>query len=115
MTSMNNRPHLTLDTKIHDQRARVEVFERATRAAPDPFAEFAEYCRLRLSADPHFSATTLSDEVTALGYTGSYRCTSKPPTRSSRLPRTPQTFLSSPSSCKSLTYLTMIGADICGM
>jgi transposase len=41
-------------------------------SAPDPFAEFAEYCRLRLAADPHLWATTLFDEVTALGYTGSY-------------------------------------------
>src|SRR4029077_20353926 len=43
-----------------------------TRAEPDPFAEFAEYCRLRLGADPHLWATTLFDEVTALGYSGSY-------------------------------------------
>jgi len=42
------------------------------RSAVDPFAEFAEYCRLRLTADPHLWATTLFDEVTALGYTGSY-------------------------------------------
>ena len=32
----------------------------------------AEYCRLRLAADPHLWATTLFDEVTALSYTGSY-------------------------------------------
>jgi transposase len=41
-------------------------------AAPDRFAEYAEYCRLRLVADPHLWATTLFDEVTALGYGGSY-------------------------------------------
>ena len=42
------------------------------RSAPDPFAEYVEYCRLRLAADPHLWATTLFDEVTALGYSGSY-------------------------------------------
>jgi transposase len=42
------------------------------RTAPDPFEEFVEYCRLRLAADPHLWATTLFDEVTALGYRGSY-------------------------------------------
>jgi hypothetical protein len=42
------------------------------RSAPDPFAEYVEYCRLRLAADPHLWATTLFDEVVALGFTGSY-------------------------------------------
>jgi transposase len=42
------------------------------RAAADPFEEFVEYCRLRLTADPHLWATTLFDEVVALGYGGSY-------------------------------------------
>ena len=42
------------------------------RSAPDPFEEYAEYCRRRLVADPHLWATTLFDEVTALGYAGSY-------------------------------------------
>jgi transposase len=42
------------------------------RSAPNPFEEFAEYCRLRLAADPHLWATTLFDEVSALGYGGSY-------------------------------------------
>src|ERR1700739_4857777 len=41
-------------------------------SAPDPFAEYVEYCRLRLAADPHLWATTLFDEVTALGYAESY-------------------------------------------
>src|SRR6476661_7983640 len=39
-------------------------------SAPDPFADYVEYCRLRLAADPHLWATTLFDEVTALGYGG---------------------------------------------
>ena len=38
------------------------------RATADPFAEYVEYCRLRLGADPHLWATTLFDEVVALGY-----------------------------------------------
>jgi transposase len=41
-------------------------------SAPDLFADYVEYCRLRLAADPHLWATTLFDEVTALGYAGSY-------------------------------------------
>ncbi len=41
-------------------------------SSPDRFAEYAQYCRLRLDADPHLWATTLFDEVTALGYGGSY-------------------------------------------
>lgn len=45
--------------------------ERAS-SAPDPFEEFAEYARIRLSDDPHLWATALFDEVIALGYTGSY-------------------------------------------
>src|SRR4029078_11535663 len=44
---------------------------RAT-SAPDPCAEYVEYCRLRLAADPHLWAPTLFDEVTAMGYAGSY-------------------------------------------
>jgi transposase len=42
------------------------------RATADPFAEYVEYCRLRLGADPHLWATTLFAEVVALGYAGSY-------------------------------------------
>jgi transposase len=38
----------------------------------DPFEEFAEYARIRLSDDPHLWATALFDEVVALGYRGSY-------------------------------------------
>jgi transposase len=43
-------------------------------AGPDRFAPFEEYCRIRLRADdPHVFATTLFDEVTGLGYEGSYQ------------------------------------------
>ena len=41
-------------------------------SAPDPFAEYVEYCRQRLADDPHLWATTLFDEVVELGYRGSY-------------------------------------------
>ena len=41
-------------------------------AAADLFGPFAAYCRARLAEDPHLWATTLFDEVTALGYDRSY-------------------------------------------
>lgn len=43
-----------------------------TRTEPDGFEPFAGYCRIRLTDDPHLWATTLFDEVAALGYAGSY-------------------------------------------
>jgi transposase len=43
-----------------------------TRAAPDPFTPFVEYCRLRLADDPHLWAVTLLDELRELGYDGGY-------------------------------------------
>jgi transposase len=42
------------------------------KSGVDPFAEYAEYCRIRLAQDPHLLAMTLFDEVTALGYAGGY-------------------------------------------
>ena len=41
-------------------------------SAPDPFEPYADYCRLRLTDDPHLWATTLYDEVAELGYPGAY-------------------------------------------
>src|SRR5664280_1076595 len=41
-------------------------------AHPDGFAPFAEYARVRLTDDPHLWASTLFDELTGLGYAGSY-------------------------------------------
>jgi transposase len=41
-------------------------------AAADPFGPFAAYCKARLAEDPHLWATTLFDEVIALGYDRSY-------------------------------------------
>lgn len=40
--------------------------------APDPFEPYAAYCTQRLKDDPHVWATTLFDEVTALGFGRSY-------------------------------------------
>jgi transposase len=42
------------------------------RGRPDEFTPFVEYCRLRLSDDPHLWAVTLHDEVVDLGYSGGY-------------------------------------------
>ena len=39
---------------------------------PDPFAPFAEYVTARLAEDRHVWASALYDEITALGYAGSY-------------------------------------------
>lgn len=45
---------------------------RREPAGPDRFGPFAEYCRIRLSDDPHLWATTLFGEVRDLGYDGAY-------------------------------------------
>ncbi len=42
------------------------------RQAPDAIVPFLPYCRQRLADDPHLWASTLFDEVTALGYQGAY-------------------------------------------
>jgi transposase len=42
------------------------------RTVPDSFEVFAPYCAQRLADDPHLWASTLFDEVTDLGYDGSY-------------------------------------------
>ncbi len=49
-----------------------EVGRRRRPAIEDPFERFAEYARQRLADDPHLWATTLHDELIALGYEGSY-------------------------------------------
>jgi transposase len=43
------------------------------RQEPDPFDRFEPYVRQRLSDDQHVWATTLSDEIVALGYERSYQ------------------------------------------
>lgn len=45
---------------------------RRRPAEPDRFGRFAEYCRIRFAGDPHLFAAALFEEVTALGYGGSY-------------------------------------------
>ena len=41
-------------------------------ASVDQFERFVDYTRERLREDPHLWATTLHDELTALGYAQSY-------------------------------------------
>jgi transposase len=41
-------------------------------AGPGRFERFAAYCEIRFGDDPHLWATALFDEVTELGYDGSY-------------------------------------------
>jgi len=65
--------HLGRDRKtITDYLNGVRTPGVRASSATDPFEEYAEYCRIRLADDPHLWATTLFDEVTALGYGGSY-------------------------------------------
>jgi len=42
------------------------------RCAPVVIEPFVEYCRIRLTDDPHLWASTLFDELIELGFTGSY-------------------------------------------
>ena len=42
------------------------------RSDPDRFEPFVAYCAARLSEDPHLWASALMDELTELGFTGSY-------------------------------------------
>ncbi len=37
------------------------------------FEPFADYCRIRLADDPHLWASTLFDEIVALGYPAAYQ------------------------------------------
>src|SRR5207248_397892 len=43
------------------------------KSVPDLIDPFVEYCRIRLSDDPHLWASTLLDELQPLGYGGSYQ------------------------------------------
>ena len=43
------------------------------RAGEDPFDRFEPYVRQRLADDPHVWATTLFDEVAALGFDRAYQ------------------------------------------
>ena len=42
------------------------------RTIPGPFEAFAPYCAQRLADDPHLWASALFDELSDLGYVGSY-------------------------------------------
>ncbi|MEO9220824.1 MAG: IS21 family transposase [Mycobacteriaceae bacterium] len=48
------------------------VPEQRVRSVPMLMDRFVEYCRIRLADDPHVWASLLFDEITALGFTGSY-------------------------------------------
>lgn len=43
------------------------------RQAPDAFLPYLDYCRQRLTDDPHLWASALFDEVVELGYEGRSR------------------------------------------
>lgn len=45
---------------------------RRRRTLPALIEPFLEYCRVRLVDDPHLWASTLLEELTELGFTGSY-------------------------------------------
>ena len=65
--------HLGRDRKtIRAYLAGREAGVRAPRSIPGVFGPFEAYCRQRLSDDPHVWASTLFDELTELGFTGSY-------------------------------------------
>jgi transposase len=65
--------HLGRDRKtIRDYVEGRRTAGGRARSVPDPFAGFAEYCRIRLADDPHLWASTLLDEVRDLGYAGGY-------------------------------------------
>lgn len=65
--------HLNRDRKTiaaYLSGSRVPGQRRSARI--DPFAEFADYCRIRLVQDAHLLAMTLFDEIVELGYDGGY-------------------------------------------
>lgn len=65
--------HLNRDRKtVRAYLSGERVAAQRRRAGSDRFARFADYCTARLGEDPHLWTTTLFDEVTALGYDGSY-------------------------------------------
>lgn len=65
--------HLDHDRKtIRAYLSGARVPQRRLRREPTLAEPFLEYCRLRLGEDPHLWASTLFDELTALGFAGSY-------------------------------------------
>jgi transposase len=65
--------HLGRDRKTIRAYLRGErIPGQRVRSAPDPFEPFVAYCAARLTEDPHLWASALKDELTDLGFTGSY-------------------------------------------
>ncbi|MFE4630054.1 transposase [Streptomyces mirabilis] len=64
--------HLGHDRKTIRAYLNGERVSGYRRQSPDAFTPFLEYCRQRLSDDPHLWATTLFEEVVELGYAGGY-------------------------------------------
>ena len=65
--------HLGRDRQtVSDYLTGKRVPGKRARTAADPFDAYVEYCTIRLADDPHVWASTLFDEVVALGYVGSY-------------------------------------------
>jgi transposase len=64
--------HLGRDRKTIRAYLNGERVPGYRRQSPDAFVPFLDYCRQRLADDPHLWASTLFDEVTALGYAGAY-------------------------------------------
>jgi transposase len=64
--------HLGHDRKTIRAYLNGERVSGYRRQSPDAFMPFLEYCRQRLSDDPHLWASTLFEEVVELGYAGGY-------------------------------------------
>lgn len=64
--------HLGRDRKTIRAYLNGERAAGSRQLAPDALIPFLDYCRQRLSDDPHLWASTLYDEVKELGYLGAY-------------------------------------------
>lgn len=65
--------HLNKDRKtVRAYLSGERVAGERRPAGPDRFERFVDYAAARFAEDPHLWATTLFDEVTVLGYDGSY-------------------------------------------
>ncbi|MDQ8707559.1 IS21 family transposase [Streptomyces sp. LHD-70] len=64
--------HLGRDRKTIRAYLNGEQEPGRRRQSPDAFVPFLDYCRQRLADDPHLWASTLFDELKALGYEGGY-------------------------------------------
>ncbi|MDQ3783135.1 MAG: IS21 family transposase [Actinomycetota bacterium] len=65
--------HLGRDRKtIRAYLTGERVAGQRARSSPDLFERYEPYCAARLGEDPHLWASTLMDELTDLGFTGSY-------------------------------------------